>query len=42
MLGEEYNAYSSVLCNFLHFPVISSLSLLQISKHVILEDINLC
>ena len=25
MLGEEYNACSSELCNFLHFPVISSL-----------------
>ena len=25
MVGEEYNAYSSELCNFLHSPVISSL-----------------
>ena len=25
MLGEEYNAYSSALCNFFHSPVISSL-----------------
>ena len=25
MLGEEYYACSSALCNFLHFPLISSL-----------------
>ena len=35
MLGEEYNACSSTLCNFLHSPVILSLS--QLHKYFIFK-----
>ena len=34
MLGEECNTYSPTLCNFLHSPVISSLSPKYLSKPV--------
>ena len=37
MLGEEFNACSSALCNFLHSPVISSLNLKYPPKCFTLE-----
>ena len=43
MLGEEYNAFSSALCNFLHSPVISSLLAPNIfPKYFILKHSNQC
>ena len=42
-LGEEYNACSSTLCNFHHFPVISSLSAPNIFLSTLfLNTLNLC
>ena len=43
MLGEEYNACSSALCNFLHSPVISSFSASNIFLSTLfLNTLNLC
>ena len=43
MLGEEYNACSSTLCNFLHYPVISSLLAPNIFLSTLFSNtLNLC
>ena len=43
MLGEEYNACSSVLCNFLHSPIILSLVAPNIFLSTLFSNtINLC
>ena len=43
MLGEEYNACSSALCNFLHSPVISSLLAPNIFLNTLFSsNLNLC
>ena len=43
MLGEEYNAYSSALCNFLHSPVISFLLAPNIFLSTLFSNtLNLC
>ena len=43
MLGEEYNACSSALCNFLHSPVISSLLAPNIYLSTLFSNtLNLC
>ncbi len=38
MLGEEYNACSSAICDFLHSPVISSLSAPNICQSTIFSN----
>ena len=43
MLGEQYNAFSSTLCNFLHFPVISSFLAPNIFLSTLFSNtLNLC
>ena len=46
MLGEEYNAYSLALCNFLHFPAVSSLLVrnifLSVDPTLFSNAFNLC
>ena len=43
MLGEEYNACSSGLCNFLHSPVISSFLVPNIFRSISFSNtLNLC
>ena len=43
MLGEEYNAHSSELCNFLNYPVISSLLAPNIFLNTLFsKTLNLC